>query len=146
MSNIFILTPHPLEFASLQGAEYNASLRSIQLTNFVNQHALNVVLKGPKTLVASSSNNTMINTTGNDGMATAGSGDVLTGMIASLCAKKYTPFQAACIGVYMHGLAADYAIQHQSKSSFVASDLINNSTPEERFYNRTVIIDIIPFK
>jgi NAD(P)H-hydrate epimerase len=59
-------------------------------------------------------------------MATAGSGDVLTGIIASLCAQKYIPFYAACIGVYLHGLAADYAIQNQSKASLVATDIIEH--------------------
>lgn len=121
-----ILTPHPKEFERLQGVDYNHVLRSFQVANFVNLYPVILVLKSASTIVSSSLLRTMVNTTGNDGMATAGSGDVLTGMIASLCAQKYPPFEAACIGVYMHGLAADYAIQYQSKASLVASDIIEN--------------------
>lgn len=121
-----ILTPHPLEFARLQDVDYDHALRALQVKNFVEKYPVHLVLKGAGTLVAAPFKTMMVNTTGNDGMATAGSGDVLTGMIASLCAQKYLPFEAACIGVYMHGLAADYAITHQSKASFVASDIIQN--------------------
>ncbi|MFZ9160781.1 MAG: ADP-dependent NAD(P)H-hydrate dehydratase, partial [Aquirufa sp.] len=67
-----------------------------------------------------------VNTTGNDGMATAGSGDVLTGITAALCAQGYENADAACLAVYVHGLAADIAIETQSKSSLVASDIITN--------------------
>jgi NAD(P)H-hydrate epimerase len=121
-----ILTPHPLEFARLQGADYDHLHRVMQAKNFIKTYPVILVLKGTKTIVACSSETMMFNTSGNDGMATAGSGDVLTGMIASICAQKYLPFEAACIGVYMHGLAADYAIQNQSKASLVASDIIKN--------------------
>lgn len=121
-----ILTPHPGELASLQGSVYIATEREKQMTRFVSLHPVNLVLKGPKTLVISPNKELMLNTTGNDGMATAGSGDVLAGIIASLCAQKYQIFNAACIGVYLHGLAADYAILHQSRSSLVASDIIEN--------------------
>ena len=68
----------------------------------------------------------MQNTTGNDGMATAGSGDVLSGIIAALCARGYSKFNAAAIGVYVHGLAGDMAIMNISKSGLVASDIINS--------------------
>lgn len=121
-----ILTPHPLEFARLQDTDYDHALRASQVKNFIDNYPVNLVLKGAATIVAAPSEGMMVNTTGNDGMATAGSGDVLTGMIASLCAQKYLPFEAACIGVYMHGLAADYAIAHQSKASLVASDIIDH--------------------
>lgn len=121
-----ILTPHPLEFARLQNAGYDHALRALQVKKFIDNYPVNLILKGAATIVAAPFKDMMVNTTGNDGMATAGSGDVLTGMIASLCAQKYLPFEAACIGVFMHGLAADYAITHQSKASLVASDIIEN--------------------
>lgn len=121
-----ILTPHPLEFARLQDADYDHALRVLQVKNFIDNYPVNLVLKGVATIVAAPFKTIMVNTTGNDGMATAGSGDVLTGIIASLCAQKYLPFEAACIGVFMHGLAANYAITHQSKASLVASDIIEN--------------------
>jgi NAD(P)H-hydrate epimerase len=126
LSSNHILTPHPLEFARLQGVDYDHSSRALQVKNFIDIYPVHLVLKGAATLVAAPFKTLMVNTTGNDGMATAGSGDVLTGMIASLCAQKYLPFEAACIGVFMHGLAADNAITHQSKASLVASDIIKN--------------------
>lgn len=126
LSSNHILTPHPLEFARLQGANYDHTLRALQVKNFIDIYPVHLVLKGAATIVAAPFKDMMVNTTGNDGMATAGSGDVLTGMIAALCAQKYFPFEAACIGVYLHGLAADDAIKHQSKASFVASDIIKN--------------------
>jgi NAD(P)H-hydrate epimerase len=68
----------------------------------------------------------MQNTSGNDGMATAGSGDVLSGIIVALCARGYAEFNAAAIGVYLHGLAGDTAILNLSKSGLTASDIINS--------------------
>jgi len=119
-----IITPHPGEFTRLQGFDYDSTQREKQATAFIKKNTVNLVLKGAPTLVCAFNQTLMINTTGNDGMATAGSGDVLTGMIAALCAQGYPPFKAACIGVYMHGLAGDMANQKQSKASMVASDLI----------------------
>jgi NAD(P)H-hydrate epimerase len=119
-----IITPHPKEFARLQGFEYIISERLAQAQGFSEKYPAILVLKGKGTLVLAQHELPMINTTGNDGMATAGSGDVLTGIIASLCAQGYAPFNAACIGVFVHGLAGDLAIQHQSKASLVASDII----------------------
>lgn len=126
LSTNHILTPHSGEFARLQGSIYNENQSAIQVADFISSHPVNLVLKGVASLVVSPDQEIMLNSTGNDGMATAGSGDVLTGIIASLCAQKYSPFVAACIGVYLHGLAADYAIQNQSKTSLVASDIIEH--------------------
>ena len=121
-----ILTPHPGEFARLQGFDYDPNEREKQANDFIKENAVNLVLKGAHTIVAAPNETLMTNTTGNDGMATAGTGDVLTGMIAALCAQGYAPYKAACIGVYMHGLAGDIAVQKKSKASLVASDLINS--------------------
>ena len=65
------------------------------------------------------------NTTGNVGLAKGGSGDVLTGILTALLAQKYLPLQAAMLGVYIHGLAADFALQTQSKESMLASDVVS---------------------
>ena len=121
-----IVTPHPGEFSRLMGIEYDEDKRVEQALLFIEKTNAVLVLKGAKTIVASSSNELMQNTTGNDGMATAGSGDVLSGIIASLCARGYSKFNAAAIGVYVHGLAGDMAIMNISKSGLVASDIINS--------------------
>ena len=85
---------------------------------------MNLVLKGEETIVVSAAGDISINSTGNDGLATAGSGDVLTGMIASLSAQQYEAPTASRLGVYLHGMAGDIVIQKKSKSSLVASDII----------------------
>lgn len=120
-----IITPHPGEFARLQGFEYTEKERVTQAQNFIKKYQSVLVLKGAGTLVGSSDNGLKQNTTGNDGMATAGSGDVLAGIIGALCAQGYESFYAAAIGVYIHGLAGDKAIHKISKTSLVASDLIH---------------------
>jgi NAD(P)H-hydrate epimerase len=82
-----------------------------------------VVLKGAQTVVTNG-NQTYINTTGNPGMATAGAGDVLTGCIAALIAQKYTPYDAAVLATYIHGLAGDLAAQIIGTTSLIATDII----------------------
>lgn len=119
-----IITPHPGEFERLMGLPYDASNRAGQATQFVDQYPITLVLKGAATIVASKAKDLFINTTGNDGMATAGSGDVLTGIITAIAAQGYNNLDAACLGVFIHGLAGDLAIKNQSKSSLVAGDLI----------------------
>jgi NAD(P)H-hydrate epimerase len=119
-----ILTPHPGEFSKLQSAPYHALEREAQAQYFIDKYPCTLVLKGAGTLIGVAGEGLFQNTSGNDGMATAGAGDVLTGMIASICAQGYTPFNAACIGVYIHGMAGDLAIKSQSKASLVASNLI----------------------
>ena len=119
-----IVTPHPGEFSRLQGFEYDEHNREGQSLDFINQYPSVLVLKGAQTLVASASQGMMGNSTGNDGMATAGTGDVLTGIIVALCAQGYEPYNAAAIGVFMHGLAGDLAVKDISKASLVASDII----------------------
>ena len=121
-----IVTPHPGEFSRIMGITYDEEKRVEQALLFIDKATSVLVLKGAKTLVGSSSNKFMQNTTGNDGMATAGSGDVLAGIIVALCARGYTKFNAAAIGVYIHGLAGDIAIRKISKSGIVATDLIES--------------------
>ena len=121
-----IVTPHPGEFSRIMGIAYQEDKRVEQALLFIEKATSVLVLKGAKTLVGSSTNKLMQNTTGNDGMATAGSGDVLAGIIVALCARGYAKFNAAAIGVYVHGLAGDLAIRKISKSGLVASDIINS--------------------
>ena len=84
-----------------------------------------IVLKGHRTVIATPEGNCYTNTTGNPGMATAGSGDVLTGMIAALIGQGLTCFEAACFGVYVHGLAGDKAAAKTSQTSLIAGDLLH---------------------
>jgi NAD(P)H-hydrate epimerase len=120
-----ILTPHPGEMARLLGISatgvQRARLKTAQ--GFSRQHKVIVVLKGHQTVV-SCGRLTFINTTGNPGMATAGSGDVLTGMIAAFLGQGLDGFSAAKYAVYLHGLAGDLAAQEKTEISLIASDII----------------------
>ena len=82
------------------------------------------MFKGHRTIVASQTGKAYVNSTGNVGMATAGSGDVLTGMIAAFLAQGMVPFEAACCGAYMHGKAGDLASKSKTKVSLIATDII----------------------
>jgi NAD(P)H-hydrate repair Nnr-like enzyme with NAD(P)H-hydrate dehydratase domain len=91
---------------------------------FSKQHQLIVVMKGSPTRIING-DLAYQNTTGNAALATAGSGDVLTGMITSLLAQSYEPINAALLGVYLHGLTADIALPETGYQSFIASDIIS---------------------
>ncbi|MEK6684432.1 MAG: NAD(P)H-hydrate dehydratase, partial [Nitrospirota bacterium] len=122
-----VLTPHPGEMARLIGAtvsEVQADRLGVA-ADFVRRHPVTLVLKGARTIIASKSGALTINSTGNPGMATAGTGDVLTGMIAGLIAQGHTPEQAACLGVYLHGLAGDLAADEIGEVGLLAGDLIH---------------------
>jgi NAD(P)H-hydrate epimerase len=84
-----------------------------------------VVLKGANSAIASPEGKVCFNSTGNPGMATGGSGDVLTGILTGLLAQGYDCFQAAILGVYLHGLSGDLAVLEYGMSSLIASDLVN---------------------
>jgi len=118
-----VLTPHPGEFRRLLGRPDATSdeLRTA-VASFAEQHRSTVILKGNQTLVTDG-RRTYQNTTGNPGMATGGSGDVLTGVIAALIGQGLTPWDAACLGVHVHGLAGDLACQDWGEVSLIASDL-----------------------
>lgn len=119
-----ILTPHPGEFDRLAGKSEGGYERFLKLTEFSIRHKAIVLLKGAFTSIASPDGLVSFNSTGNQGMATAGSGDVLTGMILSLLAQGYDPRQAALAGVYIHGRAGDLALDVQSYESLIAGDII----------------------
>ena len=106
-----ILTPHPKEFDRLAGESSNSYQRHMKQTEFAAKHNVIVVLKGAYTGIASPDGRYWFNTTGNPGMATGGSGDVLTGLITGLLAQGMNPLDAALAGVYLHGLAGDLAAE-----------------------------------
>ena len=121
-----ILTPHPKEFERLVGkwnTDYEKLEKLIELSLKIN---CIIILKGAHTAIAHNGE-IHFNTTGNPALATAGSGDVLTGIITGLLAQNYTAIEASILGVYLHGLTADIAInESQTMESFIASDSINN--------------------
>lgn len=121
-----ILTPHPKEFERLIGAKtwQNDYERLQILSDFAVKYQIIVCLKGANTAIALPDGTIYFNSTGNAGMATAGSGDVLTGIILSFLAQGYTPHEAAILGVYEHGMAGDRATQKRSMRSVIASDII----------------------
>ncbi len=120
-----ILTPHPKEFERLAGSTDNGFARLDRQLAFSREHNCIVILKGAFTSITTSDGTVFFNSTGNPGMATAGSGDVLTGILLSLLAQGLTPVNAAVAGVYLHGLAGDIAAAESSFESLIASDIIN---------------------
>ena len=122
-----ILTPHPKEFDRLSGV---SSLNSIQYIEkameFSDTHQVYIVLKGAYTKIITPDGKVYFNSSGNSGMATAGSGDVLTGITGSLLAQGYTPEKAAILAVWIHGTAADLALTSESTESLIAGDIIDH--------------------
>lgn len=121
-----ILTPHPGEFKRLFGDDENQHIRLQRLKEICMKQNLIVVLKGAHTAIVLPDQEIWFNNNGNPGMATAGSGDVLSGIILSLLAQGYSPENAAILAVYLHGAAGDLAAQSKGKESLLASDIINN--------------------
>jgi NAD(P)H-hydrate epimerase len=119
-----ILTPHFKEFERLFGESTDHFDRLDKLQSAAVTHHITIVLKGAHTAIATPEGMLYFNTTGNPGMATAGSGDVLTGMITGLLAQGYRPVDAAILGVYLHGLAGDLAAEKEGYEAMIASDII----------------------
>ena len=122
-----IITPHPAEMARLTGstaAEVNSD-REGTARSFSARFGVITVLKGAGTVIASPEGKILLNTTGNSGMATGGSGDVLAGMCASLLAQGGKPFDCAAAAVYLHGLAGDFTAKRLGKTSMLPSDIID---------------------
>ena len=126
MSAETILTPHPKEFERLAGAAESGFSRLEMQISFSKKYNCIVVLKGAHTSVTTPMGKVMFNSSGNPGMATAGSGDVLTGIILSLLAQGYSPENAALVGVYLHGLAGDLAEGASCYEAIIASDIIKS--------------------
>lgn len=119
-----ILTPHPGEMIRLGICNHDSYSVLMEAMNMAKHHNLFLVLKGHYTAVCTPSGHVYFNPTGNSGMATAGSGDVLTGIITSLLAQGYAPETACRLGVYLHGLAGDIAADELCEESVTASDII----------------------
>jgi len=122
-----ILTPHPgemgrllnLSISEVQKKREKVALKAAQLFNCI------VVLKGHHTVIADKSGKVSVSKTGNPGMASAGMGDVLTGMIAGLAGQGIKPYDAAVLGVYLHGLAGDLAAKTKGEYGLIASDVVD---------------------
>lgn len=121
-----ILTPHPGEMSRLLGISITKIQRNRKeiAKKFACDYNVAVVLKGYKTVVADYNGNLYINKTGNPGMATAGSGDVLTGIIAAFLGQGLNSFQAAKYATFLHGLAGDLAAKEKTQMGMIASDII----------------------
>jgi hydroxyethylthiazole kinase-like uncharacterized protein yjeF len=138
---MMVLTPHPGEFARLLGCEV-AEVQNDRL-KLARQAAaewnLHVILKGNQTVIAAPDGHAWINLTGNPGMATGGTGDVLTGMLAGLVAQfgEKNWEGALCMGVYLHGLAGDIAAEAKGEAPLIATDVIEAIAPA---YRRTLSI------
>ncbi|MGC4040915.1 MAG: NAD(P)H-hydrate dehydratase [Flavobacterium sp.] len=120
-----ILTPHPKEFDRLFGNHHSEEQRRQTAISKAAQLNLVIVLKGHKTFITDGTEN-YVNTTGNSGLAKGGSGDALTGIITAFLAQGYKPINAAKLGVFIHGLAADITLETQSAESMMITDVIVN--------------------
>lgn len=120
-----ILTPHPGEFKRLVGEWQDDFEKLEKQKGLSKKYKIIIVLKGAFTSVSNPEGELFFNSTGNPGMATGGSGDVLTGILTGLMARKYTPQSVAVLGVYLHGLAGDLAADALGRESLKASDIID---------------------
>lgn len=120
-----ILTPHPKEFERLFGKTADNFERLALLRSKARDHQITIVLKGAHTAIASPDGSCWFNATGNPGMATGGSGDVLTGLITGLLAQGYAPKDAALLGVFLHGLSGDLAAKELGEEAMIAGDLVD---------------------
>ncbi len=121
-----ILTPHPKEFERLFGSTTHSFERNELQRSKAKELGIFIILKGANTCTATPEGLCYFNSTGNPGMGTAGSGDVLTGILASLLAQGYTPLETCIMGVYLHGLAGDIAAKKLSQEALISGDLIDN--------------------
>jgi NAD(P)H-hydrate epimerase len=122
-----IITPHPAEMARLEAESTTQSVNQDRLgtaSRFARERGVFVILKGARTVIARPDGMVAICPTGNPGMATAGTGDVLTGMVGGLLAQGLSAWDAACTATYTHGLAGDLAARLQGQAGMVARDLI----------------------
>ena len=120
-----ILTPHPGEMQRLKKLSADPFVRKKEIEAFANKYQIILVYKDAHTMITNGKQS-YFNSTGNAGMATAGSGDVLTGLITGLLAQGYQPLEAATIGVYLHGLAGDFAVSKMGEHTMLSRDIISN--------------------
>lgn len=133
-----ILTPHPKEFERLIGMKKSAYECWLTQMEISQKKDIIIILKGAYTSISLPDGTLHINSTGNSGMATAGSGDTLTGILTSLLAQGYTPEKAAILGVWLHGKAGDLALSRESEESLLASDIIENIGNVYKTHNNIV--------
>jgi len=120
---VTVLTPHDVEFTRM-GGDLSHGDRVRAAREFAVAHGCILVLKGHRTVTASPEGNVLVNTTGNSGLAKGGSGDVLTGIIASLLAQGAAPVQAAALGVWLHGRAGDLAAEQLTEYGMTPEDVV----------------------
>ncbi|MCB0821092.1 MAG: NAD(P)H-hydrate dehydratase [Bacteroidales bacterium] len=118
-----IFTPHPKEFERLVGKSSNDFDRNEKQKEFARKHGVYVILKGAHTSIACPDGTCYFNSTGNPGMATGGSGDVLTGMLLGILAQGYHPKEACILGVFLHGMAGDYAASKWGYEALTADNI-----------------------
>lgn len=121
-----ILTPHPKEFERLVGESENSFDQLEKARKFAAKFQVILILKRANSAIVLPNGDVKFNSTGNPGMGTAGSGDVLTGVITSLLGQGYSPVESAVIGVYLHGLAGDVAAEKLGQRSMIASDIVDS--------------------
>jgi NAD(P)H-hydrate epimerase len=121
-----VLTPHPKEFDRLAGISTDSYSRHLKQLEFTRRYNVILIIKGAHTMISSPDGKCYLNTTGNPGMATGGMGDVLTGLLVSLIAQGYDSLNASLIAVFIHGLAADIALESSSMEALIAGDVIEN--------------------
>jgi len=121
-----ILTPHPKEFERIAGKISDDFHRNQVQKELSFKYSCYIILKGAYTAITTPNGRSFFNTTGNPGMATGGSGDVLTGLITGLLAQNYPPLEASLLGVYLHGLAGDIGAEITGQEALTASDIICN--------------------
>ena len=122
---VTILTPHDGEFARI-GGDLSGGDRLTAARNFAATHGCTLVLKGHRTVTVGPEGNALVNTTGNSGLAKGGSGDVLTGIIASLLAQGASPIRAAAAGVWLHGRAGDLAAEELTAYGMTPEDVVRH--------------------
>jgi NAD(P)H-hydrate epimerase len=126
-----VLTPHPGEMARLIGGS-NRQVQNDRLqiaSEFSKQHQVTLVLKGHRTIIAAPDGRLAINGSGNPAMASGGMGDTLTGMIAGFLGQGFEPFEAACLGVFVHGAAADRRFAQIASRGLLASQILPEIAP-----------------
>jgi NAD(P)H-hydrate epimerase len=123
VSRSSILTPHPLEFSRMFGTSTDTMAAADLARAMAMRYDLHIILKGHHSFIALSTGQCYYNTSGNPGLSTGGTGDVLTGLLTGLLASGYPPDEAALMGVWLHGTAADLATLHVGEESLVATDV-----------------------
>ena len=121
-----ILTPHPKEFARIAGDYSDTRDGAMMQMEFSREHKVTIVLKGANTSISTPGGSLWFNPLGNPGMATAGSGDVLGGVILGLLTQGYDAEQSAIAGVYIHSMAGDLASAQKGEASLVAGDIVDH--------------------